>query len=385
MTLAYCAAIGLVRIDEVTIGRALGGSSGGFAGLLLAIVVISVAAGFWAGRWRAILLAPAAPAIMAIGSDWAEVSRGTVALIVFGPAALVALPVGVGARRAISLGDRGGAGGRRPAGLAGLGAVVVAAGAAVGWFALAWFALRAALDAHVTCSHEPCFGAPATLGQAGRSTGEIAYGVLQAAVAGIGIAALATIACRLVLVAGRSRLRGPLRVAAAAFAVWALAAIVVDASRTSPAEAARTEGAVSGSPDAIEDKLAACREGVPFPVFDLGRAYAGMKRSFARCNVYDDFAVYMVGYRGAGDRGLSVSGSTPQPGELRSLGCTPTAAVRGVAAFSSPYDLRLFTREVSIEINLTGSPEADPRAVANALRAPGSPAGSALPPRVAPC
>ena len=361
------------------------GSSSEIIGLLLAVVLVSVAAGFWIDRWAALVLAPAAPAIMAIGGDYGEITRETIALLIYGPAAIVAVASGVGARRIIRLGDRWAGPGRGlPRGAAGAASVLGAAGLALGWFALAWFVLRAGLDSYTTCSHSPCFGAPATLGSGGRSAGEITYGAAQAVVAAIGIAALATVVVRGVLLAGRTRLGGPLRVAAIALAVWVVAGIAVDVARSGPAEAARHEGAVAGDADSVEAKVAACRAGLPFPLFDLGRSYAGMRRSFVRCNVYDDFAVYEVGYS-ASSRSLLVSGSSPQPGDV-STGCTSTSTVRGVPATGfGASDLRLLTRDENITVNLSAANGAVPLAVTNALRAPGFPPGTALPPRANTC
>lgn len=381
--LAYVAAIAFIRVKEGTFAVSFDAESG-LTGLVLAIAVASAAVGFWAGRWRALLLVPVAPAMLAIGGGGAaEISRAELALLLWAPTALLALVAGIGARVAIRFAD-----GRRrtvqlPPGRAGVAVVLAAAAASVAWFAVAWFVLRASLDSYTTCGHEPCFGAPAT---GARSPADYVFGGLQAAVACVGIAALATLAVRGILVAARGRLGGPLRVAGIALAVWVFASVVVDGGRPSPAEARRTEGVgvADDSPTDLVAQLDSCRTAAPFPVFDLGEEYAGMPLAFVRCRVHTGFAVYELGYRRE-HRSIWISESTPQAIDMDQFGCPPATSARGVPSSSSAYELRLYPRDTSINLNLTAAGGLEPLAVANALRAPGFPAGAALPPRKKRC
>ncbi|HEX8075878.1 MAG TPA: hypothetical protein VF545_12965 [Thermoleophilaceae bacterium] len=400
-------------------------------GMLFAVIAVSAVFGYRIGRWPAVLLAPLAPvAMLPFGHGDLEVDLLGLALLIFPPAAAVAVAAGVGARKAVSGADAKRAETAAPpdAGLAALpppaegtrvplpappdatasppalaidprrAALALAiAAAGVLWLVKAWFVLRAGIDPQVACDAEPCLGAPAQRG-GDRTALTIGYGVVQAAIAGVGLFAAGALVPRALGLTPRPP-HGPARVAAVALCCWI--AVVLAGSVLSgpgPAEAARSGELVIGDPDSPSGKLSACREALPFHTIDLGEEFQGMRLDYVRCSG-GGFPTFQAMYRAGDTPGgaqVYLDEHVPLPNELGMSHCpapdtgvaavdqpgSRVLAVRGVAAVRTerPNELRVVTRDVSVVIGLDGAPGVDPLALAAALRPTGERPGAPLAP-----
>lgn len=350
---------------------------------LLVLAAGGVAAGYGIGRWYALLLAAVAVTFgTAVGGDL------LVTAILAVPASGLGLAAGVAARKSMRLADARAAVRRWPTGAAGLAALLPVAAAGVLWFVVSWFLVRAGVDRHVICRHEPCFGAPSLVRP--RTPDQISYGALQAVVAGVGIAAIAALvvrAARSAVAGAPARVGGPVRVGAMAAVAWICATLAGGAiAGPGPAEAARVRYLGGGDTHEAIATLTECRRTLPFALFELGGSREGLGLAAARCSIEPQVARYDLSYR-AGHRRLVIHAATTHRTDAGQLTCFAfwlaprrVGVLRGVTALlpdsGSPDTASLFTRAETIDVEAV---DVDPVAALDALRAPGFPPGSKLP------